>query len=172
VVDRAHPDGVASGEVVIDGDKVGAFSGERVEDERSGGDKGLSFTSLHFGDSALVKDEATDELNVEVAHAKGSSADFASTGKGFDSERVEFFATHGSVAQGVATVLELLFGQRFDFFFEGVDLLDDRHDELDILLGGVEKLAEKFNHLGFRLAVFGWRRDAPEFNRVDELGFG
>jgi hypothetical protein len=172
MIDWTHPDRVSAGEVVIDGDEVGAFSGERVEDERSGGDEGFSFTGLHFGDSALVKNESTNELDVEVAHAEGSSADFTSAGESFDSERVKFLTAHGSVAEGVAAIFQLLFGESFNLFFKGVDLLDDRHDELDILLGGVEKLAEKFDHLGFRLAVFGWRRDAPEFNRVDELGFG
>ena len=104
MIDWTHPDRVAAGEVVVDGYEVGAFSGEGVEDEGSGGDEGFSFTGLHFGDSALVKNESTNELNVEVAHAEGSSADFTSAGKGFDRERVEFLAAHGAVAKGVAAI--------------------------------------------------------------------
>ncbi len=69
VVNRTHPDGVASGEVVVDGNEVGTASGECVEDQRRSSNKGLSFTSLHFGDSTLVENETADELDVKVAHA-------------------------------------------------------------------------------------------------------
>ena len=71
VVDRAHPLGVAPGEVVVDGDDVGTAAGEGVEDRREGGDEGLAFARLHLGDLALMEDDPPEELDVEVPHPEG-----------------------------------------------------------------------------------------------------
>ena len=70
VVDRAHPLGVAAGEVVVDGDDVDALAGERVEARpASVAGERLALAGLHLGDVAAVEDHAADELHVEVAHA-------------------------------------------------------------------------------------------------------
>ena len=69
VVDGAHPLGVALGEVVVDGDEVGAFAGEGVEVDREGGGERLALACLHLGDLALVEDDAAEDLDVEVALA-------------------------------------------------------------------------------------------------------
>ncbi len=68
LIERAHPVGVAAGEVVVDGDDVHAEAGERVEIDRQGGDQGLALAGLHFGDHAAVQGDAADELDVEVHH--------------------------------------------------------------------------------------------------------
>ena len=70
VVDRAHPLRVAAREVVVDGDDVDAAPGERVEDGGERRDEGLALARLHLGDLALVEDDATHQLDVEVAHAQ------------------------------------------------------------------------------------------------------
>ena len=77
VVDRAHPDRVAACEVVVDGNEVRALAGERVEHDRRDLSERLSFTGLHLGDSALVQDDAADELDVVLPHSEGALADLA-----------------------------------------------------------------------------------------------
>ena len=68
LVERGHPFGVSLGEVVIYGDDVNAFSGERVEDYGKGADEGFSFAGFHFCNFALVKYGASDKLHVKVDH--------------------------------------------------------------------------------------------------------
>ncbi len=67
-VDRRHPLGVALRQVVVDGDDVHAFAGQRVEVDRERCDERLSFTGAHLGDVAFVQRLAAHDLHVEVAH--------------------------------------------------------------------------------------------------------
>ena len=71
VVDRAHPLGVALGEVVVDGDDVHATPGEAVEVRGQGGHQRLALAGGHLGDLALVQDYAAQQLDVEGHHLPG-----------------------------------------------------------------------------------------------------
>src|ERR1039457_4366753 len=88
LVEAAHPFGVAAGEVVVDGDDVNALACEGVQVARQGGDEGLAFTGLHFGDLALVEHHAAHQLNVEMAHIELAAAGLADHGKGWNQEVV------------------------------------------------------------------------------------
>ncbi len=78
-VERAHPFGVALGEVVVDGDEVDAFAGQRVEVDRQGRDERLALTGAHFGDVAFVQRLAAHDLHVEVPQAANASGRSASS---------------------------------------------------------------------------------------------
>ena len=80
-VDRAHPLGVAAGEVVVDGDDVDALAGERVEDDGERAGQRLALAGLHLGDRAGVQHHAADHLDVEVAHAHVAARDLAHQGE-------------------------------------------------------------------------------------------
>ena len=67
-VEMPHPLGVASGEVVVDGDQLGVASGQCVQVHREGGHQGLAFAGRHFGDLPLVEDNAAHDLDVEGHH--------------------------------------------------------------------------------------------------------
>ena len=62
---------------------------ERVEINRKGGDQRLSFTSLHFGNGALVQHHATDQLHVEMSHSQNAAPGLAGYGKGFFKDFVQ-----------------------------------------------------------------------------------
>ena len=64
-----------------------AFEGVEVGGQRS--DERLPFPSLHFGDFAVVQDDAADQLHVEVAHMQDTPAGFADDGEGFNEQIVE-----------------------------------------------------------------------------------
>ena len=68
----AHPLTVSLGEVVVDGDNVYALAGQCVQISRKGSHKGLAFTGLHLGDTALMKYDSTDKLYFEMLHSKYS----------------------------------------------------------------------------------------------------
>ncbi len=80
-VDRAHPLGVAAGQVVVDRDDVNASAGQAVERGGEGRGHGLAFAGAHLRDPALVQDDAADELDVEVPHPQGSDHGFACRGE-------------------------------------------------------------------------------------------
>ena len=70
-IERAHPLGVSFRQVVVDGHDVDALAGERVQEDRERRDEGLAFAGRHFGDLALVEDDAADELDVVMDHVPG-----------------------------------------------------------------------------------------------------
>ena len=62
-VDLAHPFAVAGGQVIVDRDDMNAAASQGIQVDRQGRDQGFAFTSLHFGDSTLMQDNAANQLN-------------------------------------------------------------------------------------------------------------
>ena len=81
VVELAHPLGVAAGQVVVDRDDVDALARERVEVAGQRGDERLALARLHLGDHATMQGDATDDLDVEVAHAQDAVGRLARRGE-------------------------------------------------------------------------------------------
>ena len=77
VEDRAHPLGVAAGQVVVHGHDVNAPPGEAVERRGERRYEGLAFARLHLGDLALVEDDSAHHLDVEMAHPERPAHGFA-----------------------------------------------------------------------------------------------
>ncbi len=69
-IDLAHPVGVALGEIVVDGDDMDAFAGQRIQIDGQRGDECFAFAGLHLGDVAVVQHHAADQLDVEMALAE------------------------------------------------------------------------------------------------------
>ena len=123
VVDRAHPLGVAAGQVVVDRDHVDALAGQRVEHDRQRGGQRLALAGLHLGDVAAVQDHPADELHVEVAHAHRPLAHLADDGEGLGEQVVERLALAGALAQRVEALAQLLVGLELQL---GLEAADDR----------------------------------------------
>jgi uncharacterized protein (TIGR03437 family) len=117
LVNAAHPLGIALGQVIVDGDDMHAFTGERVQVNGKRGDQRFSFAGSHFSDPASVQDNTADQLHVEVPHVENAAAGFAAHGEGLDQQVVERLAVgdpllefHGFLGQvGVGELLELRF---------------------------------------------------------------
>ena len=75
--ERAHPLGVAAGQVVVDRDDVHALAVQRVEIGGQGGDQRLALAGDHLGDVAAVQDHPAHELHVEVPHVEEPPARLA-----------------------------------------------------------------------------------------------
>ena len=98
-VDLSHPFGVASGEVVVDGDDVDALAGQRVEVDRKCRDQRLAFAGLHLGDVAFVQHHAADQLHVEMSLAEGALGRLAHGGEGRNQDVVEGLAVGELLAE-------------------------------------------------------------------------
>ncbi len=91
-VDLAHPLGVALGQVVVDGDEMGAVAGHRVEVHGHGGHERLALAGLHLGDVAVVKHDAAQHLDVEGPHVERPFGRLAGDGEGLVEQLVEQLA--------------------------------------------------------------------------------
>ena len=100
-----HPLGVASGEVVVDRDDVGAAPAEAVEHRGQGRDEGLALARPHLGDLALVERDGAHQLDVVLAHAHGPLHGLAARGEDLGDDLV-----HGG-AQALVLALPAGLGQ-------------------------------------------------------------
>ena len=91
-VDRAHPLGVAAGQVIVDRDHVDALLVQGVEVHGQGRHQGLAFTRLHLGDPPEVQAGTAHELDVVVTLADGPLGRLAYHGKRLGQELVEVLA--------------------------------------------------------------------------------
>ena len=92
LIDRAHPLGVALGQIVVDGDDVHAAPFERARVDRQRGDERLAFAGLHLGDPAFVQHLAAHDLHVEVPHPNGAFAGLAHDGEDLGQQGIERLA--------------------------------------------------------------------------------
>ena len=67
-VDGTHPLGVALCQIVVHGYHVHTVAGKGIEEDGQGGGKGLTLTSEHLGNLALMQDGTAEELYVKVHH--------------------------------------------------------------------------------------------------------
>jgi hypothetical protein len=118
-VDAPHPFGVATRQVVVDGDDVHALAGQRVEVGGERGDQRLAFAGAHLGDLALVEHRAADQLHVEVTHAQRALARLADNGKGLRLDRFQRFALGQTLAELRGLRRQLGVDHRGIFRFEG-----------------------------------------------------
>ncbi len=117
-----HPVRVALGEVLVDGDDVHAFAGERVEVGRERRDERLALAGAHFGDLALVQRDAADELHVEVAHAERAARRLAHHGERLGQQFVQRGPFLDACAQLIGLGAQLLVAQGLDGRLEGIRL--------------------------------------------------
>ncbi len=92
VVQLAHLRGVATCQVVIDGDHMHALAFQRIEVHRAGGGQRLAFAGAHFRDLARMQHHAADQLHIEMAHAEHAHRGFAADRKCFGQQLVQRFA--------------------------------------------------------------------------------
>src|SRR3989344_838987 len=140
VVDRAHPAGVATGEVIVDGDEVNAAAGKSIENNGGNGGKSLAFSRFLFGNLALVESQAGQQLDVERTHLQSPDERLAGKGKNFGQDIVEVCPVDEVVFElldldGKVLVLE--------FFSPGlviVDLFDQNEQFFDFFDVRIKKL--------------------------------
>ena len=63
-----HELGVTACQVIVDRHQVCRLTRQRIQVQGEGGDQGLTFTGLHFGNLALVQHDTADNLHIKGNH--------------------------------------------------------------------------------------------------------
>ena len=107
LIQRCHPLGVATGQVIIYRDHMHPFTGQCIEVGGQCGNQCFTFTGAHFSNAALVQCHATDHLHIEVAHAHDSAGGLADQSEGFRQQIVQITARFQLLAQTQCAGLEV-----------------------------------------------------------------
>src|SRR5205807_1750358 len=91
----------------------------------------LSFTRLHFGDAAVVKEIASNQLHVEVTHVEGAFAGLADDGKSVRHQVVQRLAFFGASLEFRSFGLKLFVGEGRDSRLAFVNRSDKGLDFLE-----------------------------------------
>ena len=131
-VDLAHPLAVALGQVVVDGDDVDALSGEGVEVSGQGGHQRFALAGLHLGDAALVQHHAAHQLYPVGPQAQHPDAGLPHGGEGLGQQIVQGLPLGEAGFKLRRFSSQLLVGQRLELGFQGLDLVHDGIDGLQL----------------------------------------
>ncbi len=148
------PLGVALGEIVVDGDQMGAAPLERVQVQRDGRDQRLALAGLQFGDLARLKDRRAHELHVVRALAHRAADGLTRDGERLGQDVIERLAVLQAPAKFVCLRPQRLVRERLNFGFEVIDRGDDGLELLELLLVAVaEETCQELQHRMSRPAV-------------------
>ena len=136
---RAHPFGVAPGEVVVHGDDVNPLALQRVEVGRERGDERLAFAGDHFGDTAGVENHAAHQLDVVMPHLQSTPTRFATGGERLGKQVVKSRSLPEPGAKLRGLRQKLFVAQRLHCRLKRVDLVDHRAHFSNLSLVGVSK---------------------------------
>ena len=151
-VERAHPLGVALGQIVVDGDDVHAVACQRVEEHGERGHEGLTLTRGHLGNLTLMEHGAAEELHIVVDHvphglvAAGHPVVVVDGLVALDIDEVvarsQLAVEVGGGDLDVLVVGEALGGALHDGEGHGADLVEDFLEDLQLLLLELVDLVE------------------------------
>ena len=140
VKERAHPLGVAAGQVVVDRHHVDALAVEGIQVCGQGGDQGLAFAGDHLGDVSAVQDHAAHQLDVEMPHVEIAAARLARSGERLDQKVFERLARGLRCREFLRLGPQLIGRERLHRRLELVDLGHRRPHMADsALVGAAEK---------------------------------
>ncbi|OPY12286.1 MAG: hypothetical protein A4E66_01181 [Syntrophus sp. PtaB.Bin001] len=100
IINRAHPFGVTSCEIIVYSDQVRAFPFQGIEIHRHRCGKGLPFTGLHLRNFTFMQNHSADNLNIKGAHLHGPPCNFANHSKSFGKDIVQT----GSIVQFLSKI--------------------------------------------------------------------
>jgi len=123
---------------------VDAEPGQGVEVGGKRGDERFPFARLHLGDPSLVEDDASQDLDIEMAHLERPAGRLADAGERLDENVVQGSALSELFLELGRLRPQLVVGEGLDRGFEGVDGRDDGPDFLqDSVVVGPENFLEE-----------------------------
>ena len=144
LVHATHFLAVAARQIVVDGDDVHALARQRVEVRRHGGNQRLTFTGFHLGDSALMQNDAAEQLHIKGALAEHAPVCLANDGKCVGQDVVERFSAGESLFECCGLCAQLLVGHSGVFRRKCLNLICDYFQFLDLMVAvGAENFCDK-----------------------------
>ena len=128
----AHPVGVATGQVVVDGDDVDAVAGQRVQVDRQGGDERLALTGLHLGDVAQVQRRTAHQLHLVVELTEGAAGGLAHDRERLGQQVVERLAVAVALLERVGERAQFGVGQIDVVVLERLDVIGNGRKSADL----------------------------------------
>ncbi len=120
-VDPSHPLGIASRQIVVDGDQVDSRASERIEVDRHRRDQRLPLAGLHLGDGTAVQSPGANDLDVVVTLSQHAPCRFTHNGKSLRLEIVEGCSLRQPVPELRRLGSQRLIVERLDLRLERVD---------------------------------------------------
>ena len=134
--DLSHPLRVALGQVVVDGDDMHPLARQGVEVGGEGGHQGLAFAGLHLGNAALVEHNAAHHLHPVGPQADDPPGGLPAGGESLGKDAVQGLPLGQTLLQLRSLGLELGVGEGLELLLQGVHLVRDGIDGLQLPLGG------------------------------------
>ena len=124
-----------------------AFSGKSVEVCREGGNEGLTFTGLHLGDTAVVKDDSSEDLNRIGFQTEDTVGCLTAGGEGVGQNIVESLAVGKTFFQRGGDVAKFIIGHSLILLVQSKYLILDGGHFFDLLRRVVKKIFEKSHEI-------------------------
>ena len=157
VVDRLHPERVAPGEIVVDGDEVHPRPPSELSTTAVVAVSVLPSPVFISAIAAVVEDHAADQLHVEVAHSHRPLAGLAHEREAFGQQIVEALTALRALPEGVGAGAQLLVIVMLELGLERVDQTDTLLVAFELLCLAQAKRSVQEGH-GSRVARAGLRR--------------
>ncbi len=146
VVNRPHPVRVAPGQVIVHRHQVTAGAGQRIQVEGKGGHQRFALAGLHLGDFALMQDNASHQLDIEVALADGPFGGFTHGGKGFRQNLVRLFAAPETSLEFIRFGPQFGIAEFLKLCLKTVYPLDNRLEFFQLLFIRINQIAQPLKH--------------------------
>ena len=131
-VDLAHPDRIALGQIIVDGDDMHALARQGVQIGGKGRHQRLALAGFHFGDVALMQEDPALQLHIEGAQTQGAPGGLAAVGERLGQHVIQTFAAFLHPALKLCRPgLDAVIAQRGKLRLQRVDLCDQRAHRFD-----------------------------------------
>ncbi len=129
-----HPLTVSLCQIIIDRNNVYALARQRIQIYRQRCHQCFTFTGLHFRDTSLVQNDATDQLYAVVPHTEHAVSRFAHGGKCLRQQVVQCFTILITLLKFCGLAAQFCIRQRTVFRLQCLYLVDNRIYLLQLML--------------------------------------
>src|SRR5437867_2100653 len=127
---------------------MNALASKSIQVAGQSSNQRFAFAGLHFGDPPLMKDDSTDQLDVEVTHVQHASPRFSGYGERLDQDVVQTGAVGESLLEIDRFSSEIGIRQLLQLRLQVVDSRNEWTNRLDLpVMFGAKNLGESaFEH--------------------------
>ncbi len=143
----SHPLRVTLGQIFVGSNNMHALSLKSVKIYGKDVGLGLTFTGSHLGNTVLMKNYTTHDLNKKVLRVDHTLGCFPCYRISLDQYVVKSFALCKALLEFLGLILEFLIGKFSHFRTQSIDSFHQRHDALCLALAVRTKNLIYYSHL-------------------------